>query len=427
MIQPQWYIRDGTKNLGPFDFARVYELISSGHVSEEAWFGCDDLWMDLDALRQDWPDSRGVLGARTDAKQHSEAPSTLRRAVGEETVPPIPDPAVLDLPDGRTEALHELASRAVVDGFDAPEDLDPVIERDAILILGRRRSGKTVYIATLYSMLWKAVSGLTMKALSGPTHKMLTSVADQLARGQWPEATLGTRQLEFELDHKGRKRLMVAFDYSGEDFKRAFVDDDDESAEVKKLLNYIDRAAAVILLIDPAVAAGGNHEEVVDDDFGMVQAVERIRNWSGGADVPVVLVLTKIDRNKNLIRSHGSAEQFVLRHYPALARTLKRVRIFMVCAVQEARGMDGLALPSKNSVPVNIDEPLRYCLKKLRKREIATERENARLEAENAHREAEHAEILAESAANRRLWIWMTSFIILCLCGLAIFYMVLIS
>lgn len=411
-MQQQWYIKQGDQTLGPFGLADVYEFISINAVGAETWFGADGSWLDVDTLRKQWPDPRG------------SAPPPL---------PPPPPPLQSDqavevelLPAG-----PETSGSAKPPDFSAvtqaAEEVAPAIERDAILVLGRRRAGKTIYLATLYSMLWKKIGGLTMKALSGPAHTMLMSVMDQLRHGQWPEATLGTRQLEFELTYKRRKRLLVAFDYSGEDFRRAFVDDDTDSAEVKKLLRYVDRAAAVILLIDPAVVVSGKQDEVTDDDFGMVQAVERIRNWHGGSDVPVVIALTKADRNKGLIRSDGDAREFVLRHYSALARTLGRVAIFEVCAVQERRAGEGRTCPRRDSIPINIDKPLRYCLCVLRDGERHEEEEAARQAADAARREQERLEQNAIARSNRRLWTLVTGIIVLGLCGCAALYMVLIN
>ncbi len=261
-----------------------------------------------------------------------------------------------------------------------PAESAPV-ERDAIVILGRRRAGKTVYLATLYSMLWQSLGKLRMKALSGSVHSMLTSIADELGCGRWPEATLSTQMLAFDLHYEGKKRLLVACDYAGEDFRRAFIEDQHDPSEVNRLLRYVDRAAAVMLLIDPAVAVEGKHEERVDDDFGMVQAVERIRNWQGGRHVPIVLLLTKSDRNAAILRSYGSAKKFVLKHYPALARTIGRLAIFPVAAVREGPG-EGGAIPATRTRPMNITHPVIHCLKEIEKREEA----EAKQEADEAQR-----------------------------------------
>ena len=296
------------------------------------------------------------------------------------------------------------------------------VERDTIVILGRRRAGKTVYLATLYNSLWKALSGLTMKALAGPTHKMLTGVADQLHRGYWPEATLGTRQLEFELDDHGHRRVVVAFDYSGEDFRRAFVDEETESPEVQKLLSYLHRAAAVILLIDPAVAATGKHDEVVDDDFGMVQAVQRIREIHGGEDVPVVLALTKADRNREIIQSAGTKREFILRHYPALVRTLGKLTVFTISAVQETPGPDGVAHPSPDSVPINIEKPLLRCLEMMRRSDDRKRKTAARKVAEQAQIDQVRAEERALVAYHRKVAYLVAGIIIISLCVYALIW-----
>jgi hypothetical protein len=335
-MMSEWYIEQGAESVGPLTLAELYDRIGRGEVNENTWFSLDGVRVDLATLRQQWPDPRS----------------------GGEEVPSEP-------------LLDELA------------ELQPLesVERDTILILGRRRAGKTVYLATLYNSLWKALGGLTMKALAGPTHKMLTGVADQLQRGQWPEATLGTRQLEFELDDHGHKRVVVAFDYSGEDFRRAFVDEQTESPEVEKLLSYLHRAAAVILLIDPAVAAGGTHDEIVDDDFGMVQAIEKIRDWHGAEDVPVVLALTKADRNREVIQSAGS----------------KR--------------------PSPDSVPINIDKPLLRCLEQMHRADERQRRRVAQQAAEQAQVEQIRQAERAQSAYHRKVAYLVAGIIIVALCA----------
>lgn len=338
---------------------------------------------------------------------------------GESEAPAEPafDP-LLERGEGKApaEPIHKPMADPLLDELDEIEPLEDV-ERDTILILGRRRAGKTVYLATLYDALWKSLDGLTMKAVAGPTHKMLTGVADQLRRGHWPEATLGTRQLEFELDDHGRKRVVVAFDYSGEDFRRAFVDEETESPEVQKLLGYLQRAAAVILLIDPAVAATGKHDEVVDDDFGMVQAIEKIRNWRGGEDVPVVLALTKADRNRKIVLSAGTKREFILRHYPALVRTLRKLTVFTISAVQEVRAADGSTRPSPDSVPINIDKPLLRCLERMDQHDERKHKQAAQAAAEQAQIEQVRQEERAQLAYHRKVAYLVAGIIIISLCA----------
>jgi hypothetical protein len=373
----EWYIEQGAQSLGPFPLTELYDRIDRGETDENAWFSLDGVRVDLTTLREHWPDPR---------------------TTGDEATPA----ALLD-------ELTEIQPHRRV-------------ERDTILILGRRRAGKTVYLATLYNALWKSIGGLTMKALAGPTHKLLTGVADQLQHGHWPEATLGTRQLEFELDDHGHKRVVVAFDYSGEDFRRAFVDEETESPEVKKLLSYLHRAAAVILLIDPAVAAGGKHEEVVDDDFGMVQAVQRIRSIHGGRDVPVVLALTKADRNREIIQSAGTKREFILRHYPALVRTLGKLTVFTISAVQELSDADGNPRPSPDSVPINIDKPLLRCLERMRQHDERKRQQVADRAARQARVEQVRQQERAQTAYHRTVAYLVAGIIIIALCAYALIW-----
>src|SRR5205085_669721 len=129
-----------------------------------------------------------------------------------------------------------------------------------------------------------------------------------LSQGQWPAATLDSRSVELELEESGHKRLMVALDYAGEMFANAFVHERLDLPGVKPLIDHIDRAAAVMLLIDPSIVAGMDHQAAMEDDFGLVQAVQRIRNWPGGDMVPVVLVLTKIDQHRRLIDKFGGPD-----------------------------------------------------------------------------------------------------------------------
>ncbi len=292
----------------------------------------------------------------------------------------------------------------------------PLLERDCILMLGRRRAGKTIYLATLYDALWKSSGEVSMKALSGTAHKTLMGIMDQLKQGHWPEATLGSRQLEFELNDKGTNRLLVALDYSGEDFRRAFVDEDHSSPEVKALLQYVDRAMAVILLVDASVAVKGSHDEFIDDDFGMVQAIERLHNWPGGSKVPVVLAMTKADRNRDLLLQAGSMRDFVQRHYPALLRTHEALSIFAVSAVQERAGEDGSRRPSPDSTPVNVVKPLKHCLKQIRRRESEKRKEERRRAAEEAEYQRFEEEDRLVRAVHAKVAFLVASILIVGMC-----------
>lgn len=279
--------------------------------------------------------------------------------------------------------------------FEEDEPRPPTV-RDRIVVLGRRASGKTIYLSVLYEQYWRSLDGLTMKAVSGQVHSDYIRVVDGLRSGRWPAATLETQHCDLEIEYKGARHLLVALDYAGELFRRAFVEDNTNSPETRELVRHIDSAAAVIILIDAAVVVGTDVDAVIDDDFGMTQAVMRIRNWPGGREIPVVLAFTKADENKPIITAEGGLENFVKRRLPALARTLQRAAMFQVAAVQVAPGADGKRVPRPDFQPWQIDKPLRYCLEQLEmQREL--DRQRAFLEGQRRHRDAE-AEAVRRSA-----------------------------
>jgi Double-GTPase 2 len=251
--------------------------------------------------------------------------------------------------------------------------------RDRIVMLGRRQSGKTVYLATLYSVLWKSLDSATAKALSGSGHRELMSIVQTLKEGRWPHATQASLQIDLEVEYKARKRLMVTLDFAGELFSKAFLHDQGSAPEVRPLLNHIDHAAAVMLLVDPGVAVGQDAQAIMEDDFGLVQAVQRIRNWPGGEQVPIVFVLTKADAHQEILDRFGGPVGFVRAHFPALVRLMKQVPIFQISAVQCTQNGAGSIVPRIDSVCINVEKPLLYCLNIIdrmqREDEVRQERE----------------------------------------------------
>lgn len=239
-------------------------------------------------------------------------------------------------------------------------------DRDRIVILGRRAAGKTVYLSVLYEKYWKAIHGLTMKAISGNVHTDLVKTVDALRHGRWPPATLETQHCDLEIDYKGQRYVLVALDYAGELFRKAFVEDVRDTEETAVLVEHIDRAAAVIMLVDPATLGGDDVDAKIDDDFGMTQVATRILNWPGGDKIPFVLALTKADVNGKLISNEGGVERFVAKHYPALARTIGKVMIFKVAAVEvETTNSDNIQLPKANFKSYQIEKPLVFCLEQI--------------------------------------------------------------
>ncbi len=241
--------------------------------------------------------------------------------------------------------------------------------RDRIVLLGRRAAGKTIYLSVLYEKYWKSLNGFCMKALRGDVHSHCIKTVEELRNGRWPAATLETRHCDLEIDYNGQKHLLVALDYAGELFRKAFIEDDTDSPDTSELLQHIDSALAVILLIDPDLDQTSDIDSTIDDDFGMTQAVERIRNWPGGDEVPIVVAFTKADVNIEAAKQLGGPDQILKKRFPALARTLQKVALFHVSSVQSITFSSGKTEPKKDFVPWQVEKPLIYCLDALKKKE----------------------------------------------------------
>jgi len=235
--------------------------------------------------------------------------------------------------------------------------------RDRIVILGRQGVGKTVYLSLLYDLLWKSKGNLTMKALHGEHHREFIKTVVKLRRGKWPGPTASNRRAYIEVSYKGENRLMVAMDYSGELINKAFVSEEG-STEVQELLDYLDHAAGVMLFVDPGDVTGpkADIDSTVESDFGIVQAMTRLRKWAGGANIPIVLVLTKVDETGSLLKECGGTEAFCRKFFPKLISTVINLKVCKISAVQTANKKGEI---KAGFVPTNLEAPLRYCLDKI--------------------------------------------------------------
>jgi hypothetical protein len=267
----------------------------------------------------------------------------------------------------------------------------PLAERDRFIILGHRRAGKTVFLARLYEALWNGcvilgdevrprgtpvpagieAASMSCHADTGPMHILLMKVIDELGSGRWPSATLGTSHGNLIVTRNGRKREMRTFDYPGEVFRRAFMEDSDDT-DALQLRENIDRAAGVVMLVDPGLELQSK-EDAREDSFGLFLAARRIRQSPGGSDVPIALVMTKCDDslNRMLVTEAGGAVAFASRRFPQLLETLGRVRIYAANAVRTRKDALGKVIPSVRKPPSFIVQPIHDCLRDLERLERA--------------------------------------------------------
>ncbi len=293
-------------------------------------------------------------------------------------------------------------------------------DRARIVVIGRRRAGKTIYLARLYEALWQGcklydgvmppknaptsgvVTKMSCRASSGAAHLQFMRIAEELHAGRWPAATLGNSYAELFIDYGGREFKLTALDYPGELFRKVFMGDSTDP-DALELAEAIDRAIAAIFLIDPAVVAAGG-EEAQEDAFGLTQAAARIRESVGGSEVPIAIVFTKCDLNKALIREAGGVRKFALKHFKQLFRSVDRTSVFASAAVRTAQNSLGKSVPIVVGSPENVVEPLRYCCDGMAvagDRVRVSEAKRVRVEAERLE------ETTAEFEAKRATTAWV--------------------
>lgn len=295
------------------------------------------------------------------------------------------------------------------------------LPRDRIVILGRRRAGKTIFLARLYEALWrgcKLVDGhvlqpgekpagrtvveMSCRSTTGTAHQQFMRTVEELGRGKWPAATAGNSYAEIVVTHAGREHTVTALDYPGEVFRKAFMADSADSDAVE-LRAAVDRAAAAILLIDPSVVAAGG-EEAQEDVFGLTSAALRIRGSAGGELVPIAIVFTKCDANAPFLREAGGVRAFAAKHFGPLLREIDRTSVFACAAVRVSTNTLGKSVPRVDRAPENVIEPVRYCLSFMERGVDLQRAQAARTERAKAVRAAQEAEIV-ERKRSAMVWV----------------------
>jgi len=301
------------------------------------------------------------------------------------------------------------------DFSNAPISAGPPV-RDRIVILGRRRAGKTIFLARLYEALWNgctlvdgrivpksdrpegaSVSRLSCRALTGAADSAFMRIVADLKAGRWPAATVGSTYAELEVSHNGRTHIVTTLDYPGEVFRKAFMLDSDEPDAVE-LRASIDRAAAAILLIDPSVVTAGG-DESREDTFGMTQVATRIRRSVSGENVPIAVVFTKCDQNQAFLKESGGVLHFTKRHFGQLFRGVQRTRVYPCAAVRIQTNSMGKSIPVIKKPPINVVEPLLYCIQQIEVGQVIREQDEQRRQVERDFEEQLRAEDVEKTKA----------------------------
>lgn len=275
-------------------------------------------------------------------------------------------------------AMENFSTGVIVEAPALPSET--IFERDRIVILGRTQAGKTVYMSRLYEQLWNSKSPLIhMRTLSGVPHVTLMKMISSMQEGHWPLGTLESTHIDVEVNFANRKFKLIMLDYPGEVFSKAFVEGEIDRADTRDLVEHIDRAAGAILLVDPKNAVESRDQlKRADDDYGMAAVVHRIRSHPGGDQVPLAIVLTKLDERANLIRSLGGLKVFSHAYLSNLIRpAVKSYKIFVTVAVySRISRRTGKSVPNLQEAPLKVVEPLSWILHRLTQaKELIKEKE----------------------------------------------------
>ncbi|MCH2162617.1 MAG: hypothetical protein MK085_12195 [Phycisphaerales bacterium] len=287
-------------------------------------------------------------------------------------------------------------------------DFNP--NRDRIVILGRRRSGKTIFMAMLYELL-RNNDDPHMRALDGRTHEDLLKIVDSLKNQQWPAATGGNTESKFEITFKGQIFTLVLLDYPGEVFRRAFIEDI-KAPDTNALREHVDKASGVICLIDPGNLLDGTVEERSDDEFGMTQALYRVRRSAGGGGVPIAIVLTKWDLHMKRVKRMGTTKFFrkFLNNLSRIDPPTERFPCSAVRSIQDAGDRD---VPDTSREPQGVVEPLIWVLNHILIRQQSARVLEQRRIQEDQQRQAHQAAVETEFVQKRRMRRFWFVFIIL--------------
>jgi GTPase SAR1 family protein len=253
----------------------------------------------------------------------------------------------------------------IKNGYDLEDEIGQGnFARDRIVVLGRPQAGKTVYLSLLYEHAWNSCCSFKMKALKGVHHESLIKSARKIKKKinseeeQFLPRTIEVVKPYLEIQYDGKSRTMVSLDYSGEVFQQAFIKDNHEKEEVKELLEHIDRAQSIILLVDPSHLVEDEGSGEIDNTYGMLKAIERVKNWPNGNEVPIVLVVTKTDKNQELLTKNGGTVNFIKKNFRNLIETTKNLKLCKISALYP----DGTDNNHQKHACAKLEAPLTYCL-----------------------------------------------------------------
>lgn len=114
-------------------------------------------------------------------------------------------------------------------------------------MIGHSGSGKTTYMAGLYSIMSEGVNGYKVSAQYSSQEKDLKQIKNNLSIGQYPSGTMIKQEYDFNLSFAGEHSLPFTwYDYRG----GALMERSDSSEDVRNLNSKILISNALIIFLD---------------------------------------------------------------------------------------------------------------------------------------------------------------------------------
>ncbi len=252
-------------------------------------------------------------------------------------------------------------------------------------LFGATRSGKTVYLTTLY---WQSKKGLLPKGIVGllpadrESAKYLGERYAMVEAGQWPAGNLDSQTVALEISLKYRVIKLTTNDFRGGDFTSAFYSNDPATKERAEqfVRNLFHGCSAYMFLVDCSDIRTAlenrsdlDSQQIATDRGGAIETTLNIlRRKTWGLRVfhhPVAVVFTKGDLHPECMADpEAYAKQHLRPTWDYLHQHARRNhRFFAISSTGEVPpGREGPPLPLQPSK--NFFEPILWCVDRNRRR-----------------------------------------------------------
>ncbi|MFE6905677.1 TRAFAC clade GTPase domain-containing protein [Streptomyces erythrochromogenes] len=159
-----------------------------------------------------------------------------------------------------------------------------------IVMLGHSAAGKTTYVSLMYAAMRDGIQGFSLRTDDVLVHGALTSAAEAVLRGRYPDVSSRRQVFEFVLQYQGRDVLPFRWrDYRG----GALTERRADSPQAGQLQQDLVEAEGIVVFVDAhrLLTDGGSDRYT----RRMTVLVQRALEARGDQLTPLVLAFTKSD------------------------------------------------------------------------------------------------------------------------------------